>query len=161
MGRELSVEVGRLNIGRRVKVFQDDKAHGMSAKLVEAHDRYAVCLIDNSPKPDKYEWRHVRDWTSHNPNPLVLPPMKAVPKLAPMTVAPTPVPVAQKDPFAVFAGLSQEIPAAMKAIAEAEEEVDTATEMLQQAEARKRLAVQGLADIKAAVASAAALLDKM
>lgn len=162
MGQELNYEIGRLNIGRRVKVYgHANKQHGMSAKLVEATEKYAVCLLDNHGKTERYDWANVRDWTSHNTAPLELPPAKAVPMSKP---APAPVVVAPpipKDPFAVFAGLSQEVPLAMQAIAEAEEEVDTATEMLQQAEARHKKAKQGLTDIKAAIAAAAAMLDKV
>ena len=162
MGLELSYEIGQLNIGRRVKVYgHGSKQHGIPAKLTGAHPKGADVLIDNhGGRSEQVEWHNVRDWTSQNQQPLVLPPVKATPivKTAPVVVAP---PLPPKDPFAVFAGLSQEIPAAMQAIAEAEEEVDTATEMLQQAEARHKRAKQGLQDIKNAIDSAKAMIDKV
>mgnify|MGYP000925234258 CR=1 FL=1 len=164
MGQTLNYEIGQLNIGRRVKVYGTGaKQHGMGAKLVAAHPKEAEVLIDNhGQRPERFDWQNIRDWTSQNPNPLNLPAVKATPIVK---VTPTPIMVAPpappKDPFAVFAGLSQEIPAAMQAIAEAEEEVDTATEMLQQAEARHKRAKQGLVDIKAAIDAARAMIDKV
>lgn len=171
MGKPLTYEVGRINIGRRVRWKQRDGGNPSFAVLVGASPKHAEIKPDNySGPPKQVPWPDVLDWTSRNPGPLKMPEPEPKPVLAAKIVTPAPAPAQtlassngthapRVDPFAVFGTLSAQMPIAIAEIDAAEEEIDTATEMLQAAQARHAEAVRKLADLRKQIATATAVID--
>ena len=102
----------------------------------------------------------MRQYTIHNTQPLVLLvfPYDTAKRVAPPMPTPAPEP-APGSPFDAFADLAGKLAQALKDIDDAENEVDTATEMLQQANARHADAVQRLAALRKSVTDATRLID--
>ena len=152
MGQQLTYEIGKLNIGRRVKLMgKDNKQHGMGGHVMEAHPTHAVCRIDNHGQPEKIAWDRVRDWTSMNNKPLVVP-VRAVPRTVTIPASPAPAvqtqswppppPVAPADsPFAFYAQLGPSLELAVREVSAAEDMVNEAMEQLQAAQATHSEAV--------------------
>jgi len=168
MGRSLTYELGKVNIGRRVKVRDlhsskgGSKQHGIGATLMAAHPKYAECRIDNHKELTQIDWLEVRDWTSMNPSPLIIPKIPAAPVVRaaghaeskPPTISinyPAPIaeptaPPAPQPPKIEggFADIDAKIDEAISAVADAEDQVDAALEMYQDAQRYHTQAVEKL-----------------
>ena len=158
MGQVMTYELGELNIGRWVKVKPESGGdqHGVPGVLKEAHKDYAV-ISGAGNRLSRAKWSCVRDWTSHNEMPLVVPQPVVVARKK--DVPPPEIVAPAGSPFEVFSSLSQAVPEAVMAIQDAEEEVDTALEMVQQAKARHAAAVAKLTTLRTLVNDAAQLMD--
>ena len=168
MGKTLTYEVGKANIGRKVRCNAKDGARAASfGTLVGCTSSHAEIKLDNYSGPSmKFDWKDVRDWTSRNAAPLRPAVPEAKPliatKIAAAPVAPAPVQAVEStapDPFAVFGSVSAKLPAAVAAIDAAEEDIDAATEMLEQAKAKHSEAVAKLAELRKQIATATAVID--
>lgn len=76
MGKALTYEIGRLNIGRWVRctgcpgISQEQRG-----KLVTANPKNALIKLMNRDAVTEIPWKHISDWTSKNNGvPLVMPP---------------------------------------------------------------------------------------
>jgi hypothetical protein len=91
MGQQMTFEIGRLNIGRIVRVMRvSDNQHAMIGKLVGAHRDYAIVkpIGRTNIADEKIDWRNVLDCTSRNPVALVMPAPKTT---SPVAVEPKPM----------------------------------------------------------------------
>ena len=180
MGRSITYEIGKINIGRKVRYNAGDKGPPCFATLVAAHPKHAdVKPSGYSGPPKQIPWAEIEDWTSRNPTPLLMPEPTPAPapaakpvvaaKITTVSVPASPSPQAtpaqngthhpKPDPFAVFGQLSAQLPVAVSEIEAAEGEIDAATEMLNQAHARHAEAVRRLADLRKQLATATAVID--
>lgn len=165
MGQQITYEIGVENIGRRVKVMgRAGYQNGHGGKLTAAQQKNATVLLDHTSTPITVEWSSVRDWTSQNPLPMVMPTTRAAPKpvLKATTTAPSAHPVAAKpaeSPFDLYRSLGAELEAATANVSAAEEMVDQALEQYQAAKAEHEQAVEGLRQLRGKAASALAAID--
>lgn len=164
MGQGLNYEIGKMNMNRMVKVFgRTPTPHGQAAKLVGAEPGWAVVLPPNHGQTEKVEWKFVRDWTSRNPQPLVMPKIepelkpeppifKAVPIRPTATREQTPVieakPELPKDPFQVFITLGEKLKQGLADISAAEDLVDDTLEQYQRAQSEHAQAVAKVKELE-------------
>lgn len=167
MGRTLTYEVGKLNIGRRVKVYGRTNGHGVPGTLKGAEIKHAIVHLDGSQREEKVEWASVRDWLSHNPKPLVQPP---VPAAAPEVGAAVPIRITPPAPppppsittrFDVYKNLATDLDSAVRDVRIAEDLVDEAMENLETARAQHTEAVDRVKALRAQVAKSLAAVDEV
>jgi len=162
MGRQITYEIGALNIGRHVKVMMKDGGGrgGIPGVLKEATPSAALIKGDNNDMTKKHPWADVHDWTSRNATALVLPKPAANSFTAqPIVVAPAAPPAPLPDPFSFYATLGPNIAAALADVSAAEDLVDAALEQLQGAKSQHEDAVQRVNSLRAEAARVLGMID--
>lgn len=172
MGQLITYEVGRLNIGRRVKVKEGPaNRRGGRGTLAAADPEFATIKPDGHGKNERAEWDRVMDWTSHNQFALVMPPPRATPIVLnghKPAFEPTPVPMADvggtlptTDPFAVYADLGGALRTAADEVNAAEDLLDEALDRVHECRRVHDAAVEKLGKLRSRAAGALTAIDTM
>jgi len=162
MGQALTFEIGKMNIGRRVKLYGRQNGHGVPGTLKGAEPKHAVVRPDGHNQDERVEWENVLDWTSHNPRSLMKPAAAEyapLPKIAPKVIAPPASPPPQESPFAGYATLGPSLDAAIAEVRAAEDLVDEQMENLESAKQAHTAAVDRVRQLRAQAARALSAVD--